>query len=291
MRILHLIFMLFIVFDSYGQQDSILNQPTIMVIPFAKEEIDLKNFFESNSAQHVRVAMTKVKNAFDTTHLKTIDFKSMIQRIENDRILTQNSQQNFKNSIIQYAGIDIYIEVEAKIVKTSRGNSVTVILNAFDAFSGRSLANGFGHSPKFYTQNFEKLSEKALDKFLREFVLSTKEALIDLNKNGRFITLNIGIAQGISMDMDSEVGNNDLLLSDEIELWLEKNTLNAQFNIQGITATTMIINEIKIPKIDPQTQRNYRPSKFARSFIQFLASLGVEAKRDVQGTNIFITLE
>lgn len=291
MRILHLIFILSMAFELYAQQDSMLNQPTIMVIPFAKEEIDLRNFFESDSAQHVRVAMTKVKNAFDTTHLKTIDFKSMIQRIENDRILTHHSQQNFKNSIIQYAGIDIYIEVEAKIVKTSRGNSVTVILNAFDAFSGHSLANGFGHSPKFYTQNFEKLSEKALDKFLGKFVQSTQKALIDLNENGRSITLNIGIAQGISMDMDSEIGNSDLLLSDEIELWLEKNTLNTQFNIQGITATTMIINEIKIPKIDPQTQRNYRPSKFARSFIQFLASLGVEAKRDIQGTNIFITLE
>ena len=93
------------------------------------------------------------------------------------------------------------------------------------------------------------------------------------------------------MDMDSEIGNSDLLLSDEIELWSEKNTHNVQFNIQGITATTVIINEIKIPKIDPQTQRDYPPSKFARPFIQYLASLGVKAERDIQGTNIFINIE
>ena len=145
----HLIYILSMAFEFYAQQDSMLNQPTIMVITFAKEEVDLRNFFESDSAQHVRLAMTKVKNAFDTTHLKTIDFKSMIQRIENNRILTQNTQQSFKKSIIQYAGIDIYIEVEAKIVKTSRGNPVTVILNAFASFPEYSLANGFSCSPKF----------------------------------------------------------------------------------------------------------------------------------------------
>jgi len=262
-----------------------------MIIPFVKEGKDLRSVLESDSSQHIRVAMTKVKNAFDTAQIKTIDLKSMIQRIDNDRILTHNSRNDLKSSVIQYSGIDIFVEVEAQVVETSRGNSVTVILNAYDAFSGNALANGFGHSPKFYTQNFEKLSEKALDTFLEKFITSTKTALEDLEKNGRSITLNIGIEKESQMDMDAEIDESGNLLSDVIEDWLDKNAHNSQFNIQGITAVKMIINEVKIPKIDPVTQRNYRPSKFAKALLEYLKSLGIECSRDVQGTNIFITIE
>lgn len=291
MRIIHFVIILLLTFDLYSQQDLILVQPTIMVIPFVKEGKDLRSVFESDSSQHVRVAMTKVKNAFDTAQIKTIDLKSMIQRIDNDRILTHNSRTDLKQGVIHYSGIDIFVEVEAQVVETSRGNSVTVILNAYDAFSSHALANGFGHSPKFYTQNFEKLSEKALDTFLEKFVTSTKTALEDLEKDGRSITLNIGIEKGVKVDMDSEIGDSENLLADLIEDWLEKNAFHSQFNIQGITATKMIINEIKIPKIDPTTQRNYRPSKFAKALLEYLKSLGIESSRDVQGTNIFITIQ
>jgi len=262
-----------------------------MIIPFVKEGKDLRSVMESDSSQHIRVAMTKVKNAFDTAQIKTIDLKSMIQRIDNDRILTHNSRNDLKSIVIQYSGIDIFVEVEAQVVETSRGNSVTVILNAYDAFSGNALANGFGHSPKFYTQNFEKLSEKALDTFLEKFITSTKTALEDLEKNGRSITLNLGIKKESQMDMDAEIDDSGNLLSDVIEDWFEKNAYQSQFNIQGITATKMMVNEIKIPKIDPITQRNYRPSKFAKALLEHLKSLGIQCSRDVQGTNIFITIK
>lgn len=291
MRIFHFVIILLLTLDLYSQQDLTLVQPTVMIIPFVKEGKDLRSVLESDSSQHIRVAMTKVKNAFDTAQIKTIDLKSMIQRIDNDQILTHNSRNDLKSSVIQYSGIDIFVEVEAQVVETSRGNSVTVILNAYDAFSGNALANGFGHSPKFYTQNFEKLSEKALDTFLEKFITSTKTALEDLEKNGRSITLNIGIKKESQMDMDAEIDDSGNLLSDVIEDWLDKNAHNSQFNIQGITAVKMIINEVKIPKIDPVTQRNYRPSKFAKALLEYLKSLGIECSRDVQGTNIFITIE
>ena len=266
-------------------------QPTIMVIPFVKEGEDLRYVLERDSSQHLRVAIAKVKNAFDTAQIKTIDFKSMIQRIDSDRILTHNSRNDLKSGVIIYSGVDIFVEVEAQVVETSRGNSVTVILNAYDAFSGNALANGFGHSPKFYTQNFEKLSEKALDTFLETFVVSTKLALKDLEKNGRSISINIGIEKGVKMDMDSEIGDSGNLLSDVIEDWLEKNAYQSRFNIQGITATKMIVTEVKIPKTDPVSKQNYRPSKFAKALLQYLESLGIECSRDVQGTNIFIIVK
>ena len=282
MRFLVFVILLFFINDAQAQQSG---SPTVMVIPFVKEGQDMRTVYESDSLQHLRVAMTIVKNAFDTSSIKTIDLHPILQQLSNDESILP------KDVIVTHSKVDIYVEVEAKIVNTSRGNSVTVILNTYDAFSGQSLSNDLGHSPKFYTKNYERLCEKALDKFLGKFINNTLTALEDLSKNGRSITVNIGISENASIDMDSEIGEKGDLLSDVIETWMEQNAKNSQFNIQGITATRMILNNVKIPKIDPETQKNYSPSKFAKELIFFLKSKGIECSRDIQGTNIFITIE
>lgn len=288
MRFLFFVIGLFLFTSVHSQQDESLR---IIVIPFNKEGQEMRQVYEADSLSHVRVAIAKVKSAFDTAQIKTIDLHPILKNIANDRIIVHNQQTSLKGQILQQAAADIYIEVEAKIVKTNRGNSVTVILNAYDAFSGQSISNGLGHSPKFYTENYERLSEKALDKFLKNFLQNTKIAFDDLSKNGRSITLNIGLAEETDMDLDTEVGKEGDLLSDVIEKWLEENALKSQFNIQGITATQMIVNEVKIPKLDKANNKNYSPSKFAKAFYKHLKSLGIDSVRDVQGTNIFITIE
>jgi len=129
--------------SGLAQQDASLR---VLVIPFNKEGQDMRRVYDADSLRHVRVAMTKVKNALDTTQIKTIDLHPILKNLANDRIIVHNRQTSYKGHILQHAAADIYIEVDAQIVKTSRGNSVTVILNAYDAFSGQSISNGLGHS-------------------------------------------------------------------------------------------------------------------------------------------------
>jgi len=57
-----------------------------------------------------------------------------------------------------------------------------------------------------------------------------------------------------------------------------------------ITATQMIIDQLRIPAKDLETNKNYRPSKFASHLRKFLISQGFEVTRDIQGTKIFITI-
>jgi len=129
-----------------------------------------------------------------------------------------------------------------------------------------------------------------LDKFLKPFLENTKIAFGDIAKNGRSITLNIGLGEATNMDLDTEVGEKGDLLSDVIEKWLEENAFKSQFNIQGITATQMIVNEVKIPKIDEATKYNYSPSKFAKAFRKHLKSLDIESVIDLQGKKQFYSL-
>lgn len=266
-------------------------QPTVMVIPFTKADDDMRAVFEDQNNGVVRAAISRVKDGLDQRGIQTIDFRAVLKQLNNTKALTTEQQSSVKQTVIEYSAADIYIESETQIIKTPTGNSVTVILTAYDAFTGRSLVNKLGHSPKFYTDNFEKLAEKALDKFLDKFIHSLDLTLKNMLKNGRSIAVDIGIAEASSIDMDSEVNDNsDLLLSDLIESWLEENAFQAHFHIQGITATKMIIDEVKIPMLDPKTKKNYRPSKFAAQLRKFLQTQGLNASRDVQGSKIFITI-
>ena len=108
-------------------------------------------------------------------------------------------------------------------------------------------------------------------------------------KNGRVATLNISFGETAEIDMDSEIGPNGLLLSDLIEEWLETNTYQSYFHLQGVTATKMIVDELRLPFFDDRG-KNYRPTKFAAQLRNYLKSLGLESKRDVQGNKVFITI-
>jgi hypothetical protein len=52
-------------------------QPSIMVIPFARENQDMRKVLESDI--NLRVAVTKVKEGFDKRGFSTVDFVAKIQ--------------------------------------------------------------------------------------------------------------------------------------------------------------------------------------------------------------------
>ena len=90
-------------------------------------------------------------------------------------------------------------------------------------------------------------------------------------------------------DMDSEMPNGELF-SDEMETWFEVNAYNNYFHVQGVTATKMILDEVRIPVINPKNGRSYRITQFAAKLRGYLKKQGMDVTRDVVGTNIYITI-
>lgn len=266
-------------------------QPKVMVIPFTKADQTMREVYEHDLGAPVRTTITRVKDGLDQQGIETVDFRAVIKQLGNTQAMTSNQQSSIKQRIIELSSADIYVEAETQIVRTPSGNSATVILTAYDAFTGRSLVNKVGHSPKFYTENYEKLAEKALDTFLPDFTVELFESFQGIILNGRLIAIDIGISENSTIDMDSDVGDSGDLLSDVIENWFDENAHNGDFHIQGVTATKIILDEVRIPAIDAKTNRIYRPSKFAAKIRRFLIDQGYEVTRDVQGGKIFITIE
>lgn len=271
---------------SIGQTPSSQIQPTIMVIPFTQKGISTRKTMESNP--HVRTAMTKIKEGFDQRGVNTIDLRNKLNELENSEILQEDQQSDMKDEVLSMSGADIYVEVECKIHRGESGNSASVIMTAFDAYSSESLANKVANSPLVYTDNFDKLIEKATEKEIDNFLNTIQEKFNDIIDNGRSIKMNIGIKDGEEFDLDSEF--MDEMLSILIEDWMDQNAYKGYFHIQGTTSNKIIFDIVKIPLKD-EKGNNYRVSKFVSQFTRFIRTLGLDLDRDVIGNNITITLK
>jgi hypothetical protein len=263
-------------------------QPSIMVVPFARADQDMRTVLEQDEV--LRVAVTKVKEAFDRRGFSTVDFRARVRQLQTDKAMEMENQSSLKQELIELSGADIWVETEANIARSSSGNGVTVLLTAFDAHSGLSLANKVGNSPRFYTEQFEKLAEKAVEGMAEDFLNTLQLKFDDMVLNGRPAALNITFAEQSDLDMDSFVAGQDRMLSEILEEWLAEHCFKGYYHIQGVTATKLLVDELRLPRSDEQG-RPYRPTRFAAELRNFLRSLGLESTRDVQGGRIFITIQ
>ena len=163
-------------------------------------------------------------------------------------------------------------------------------MTAFDAFSSESYANKTVTSQKFHTDNYAALVSKSVEKEIDNFLNMINEKFADISENGRSIVLNVGILEGADFDLDAEVGEDGNFLSDVIEDWVHDNAFKNYYHIQGTTSNKVIFDLVKIPLRDDEG-RNYRVSKFALRFVNFLDSIGYPSSRIINGNNITITIE
>ena len=178
--------------------------------------------------------------------------------------------------------------LEAAVNEDPDGSSVTVIVNAYDAFSGEVLASDMATTKKFYTYNFEKLSQKAVSHFIKSFTKNIRQKFEAQLTTGRTIVVQIGFDQDAAIDLDEPM-EGDTLLATIIENWISEHAHRNQYHVQGVTASTMIFDEVKIP-VKTENGRSYRITRFAASLRSFLKKQGLEVTRDVVGTKIYITI-
>jgi len=272
-----------------GQSETSVSkiQPTIMVIPFAKKGQSIRTVLENNEL--ARVATTKVKEGFDTRGVNTIDLRAKLKQVNNTNVINDGAAQDMKSQVIQLSGADIYVEVEANANYASSGNSVTVIMTAYDAFSGESLANKVSNSPSFYTKNFEKLTSKAVDKDIEEFLNVIQSKFDVIVEEGRSVVFDISIEDLADYDFDREM-EGDLFLSEVIEEWIAENAYKGYYHIQGTSEYKMIFDIVKVPLVDERGSP-FRMSKLANNFKRFLKKQGIACDRTVQGGNLVFVLK
>jgi len=277
-----LIFLLCIVTLVSAQEQKVTTvQPTIMVLPFTKEGQDIRTILEDDFNK--RIAITKVKEAFDNRGFTTKDFVGSLKIALKETTLNSGNKTDLKANVIRLSGADFYVEVEVFVQKSSSGNSVKLILQGYDCFTGQSLSNKVGESGKFYTNDIAKLSQKAVESCSEEFLNTLNSKFEDIVENGRSVRINIGFSSESDYNMDSEINDDGDLISDLMEDWMDDNSFKNNFHIQGISESEMIIDDYRIPLKD-SNGRNYRASKVARALRKYIKSLGLNVKTDMEGS-------
>ena len=270
-------------------------QPKIMVIPYTKEGEDIRTILEND--ENKRVALTKIKEAFDERGISTVDFFAKLKAIESGNVFNLENKADVKSQIIDMSGADIY--VEADIVCNRNGGasggkpetSIKMVITAYDSATGTSLSNKIGESGTFYTNDIAKLAMKAISSCADDFLRVMQQKFTDIAENGRSLMLQIGIDENSSYTMESEVGTEGLLLQDEIELWVEQHAYNGNYHLQGSSPMKMIFDDIKLPVVDKETGNNYSTSKFGLEILKLFRSLGLQISRSNRGNTLYITIK
>lgn len=269
-------------------QQAVTVQPKIMVIPYTKSGEDIRTLLENDINK--RITITKIKEAFDNRGFTTVDFLGRIKALSQSNALNTDNQSDLKSMIIQQSGADIYIEAEIDILLSSSGNSVKVIITAYDVSTGNSISNKIGNSGKFYTDDIGKLASKAVESQSDDFMDIIQEKFTDMVNNGRSINVSIGFAEESNYTMASEFGSDGLTLSDQIELWMSENAYKNNYHIQGTTDKLMIFDDVRIP-IKDENGNNYNINKFGLSFLKFYRQLGIQISRNISNNQLSITIK
>ena len=263
-------------------------KPKIMVIPYTVEGEDIRTVLENDVNK--RIALTKIKGAFDQRGYTTVDFFAKVKALSKATALGSTQQQDMKTMIVQQSGADVYVEAETNLLESPTGNAMKVILSGYETSTANSLANAVCESGKFYTDDYGKLTARAVETGVDNFLNTMQDKLLDIADNGQSISVTIGVDGASSCSMAQEVGGDGLALSDALELWVEKNAYKGNYHIQGTTDKQMLFDDIRIPLKD-ENGRTYNINKFGLKLLTFFRDLGIKIERTTSNNMLVVTIK
>ncbi len=276
--------------NSGGQVQQI--QPTIIVLPFKTEGQRYRTLLEDpREGFEKRIAISRVKEAFDTRGFTTVDFLGELKKLETAGAFTADSKTNEKDEIVRNSGADIFVVVDINVQKSESGTEVNIILHAYETATGRSLTNKDASSGKFYTSDISKLAGRAIDLMKEDFLNVLQTKFTDIVNNGRSIYVEFVLDQNASKTFESEVGTEGDLLSEAIVDWMGKNAYKNYAKKKGSTTQKILYDDVRIPLKDQATGLNYEIESFGRSIRKFLRSLNLNCTVEYPSGQITVTIK
>ena len=269
-------------------QNSVTVQPKIMVVPYVTEGVDIRQTIEGDP--NIRVVMSKIREAFDKRGFTTVDFEAKLKAQSANNALSQGAQSDLKAMVIQGSGADIFVEAEYVPSFSASGNSVKIIMKAVDVSTGSALASKDTYFGPKYTEDMGLLAGIAMERVADEFLSTIQMKFNDIVINGRSINIDFKIGTTSSLTMNSEVGSDQLPLSDALEMWMGDHAYKNNYHIQGTTDLEMIFDDVHIPLKD-QNGNNYNINKFGLEILRYVRTLGLQIERQIKNNTLVITFK
>lgn len=254
--------------SAFGQA----KKPTIMVVPSdvwcnkngymmefdnqgVKTKIpDYKRAFQENS--DLLVAIGKIGGLMADRGFPLKDMSQAMKTLESESaenaMLSSKSGAGVQESPIdrlkKTAKADIIMQLTWTLNNQGPKKSVTFVLQGFDAYTDKQIANAQGTGAASFSVELPVLLEEAVLAHIDNFNSSLQAHFDDMFANGREILVRIKKFDSWSGDLEQEFDGTEL--RDIIEDWMSKNTVKGRFSTADATENMMLIEQVRIPLYD-----------------------------------------
>ena len=202
-------------------------QPTVMVMPEVNSEVSknpeqLRAYLEANPL--LELSVSRVKEMFTTRNFPVKDFAKSLSLMKTNAIVSaaKGADNNVLKSIAESSQADICIYVKPRVINHGSMSEVVLVLDAQEAKLGDSFANASFSSDKFQTTDSVKLANRALDAISNNFFYQIEDGFAQMVKEGRKMSFRIEFEQGCEIDAYTEVGENGIDLTGELDEYAAK---------------------------------------------------------------------
>lgn len=161
---------------------------------------------------------------------------------------------------------DIIIQIWWQLNRTDKGRSASFTLEAFDAYTNKRIATSTG-TTKASNEIIPILLEQAVKENIEPFDQQMSKWYGNQRKYGREISLTVRCWDNWENDLETEYKGNEL--TDCIQDWLSKHTVNGAFNLSDGTESFAQFEQVRIPLVN-EKGRTMDARAFATELRKFL---------------------
>lgn len=248
-------------------------KPTLMVLP-SDNWCETRYFMTEFDNQGSKQKVPNYKQAFqEDTELGQVISKIgglMVDRgfplkdVEQEikAIEARNAEDNMSSSTTSGSGMaespldklknkakaDILIQIWWKVSKTDDGKVVSFVLEAFDAYTSKRIASSSGNSAPNKTDIVPVMLQNSILANMEPFANQIQKHFDDMFNNGREITLTVKKWSSWDKDFETEIDGKEI--TDYIDEWMKKNTVQGRFNLSSATENVLKFEQVRIPLLD-----------------------------------------
>ncbi|MEY2793060.1 MAG: hypothetical protein RJA76_1052 [Bacteroidota bacterium] len=228
------------VFDNQGTKQKVPNYKQAF-----QEDVELGQVISKIGSLMIDRGFP-LKNA--EQELKAIEAReaedNMTSSVASGSGLSESTLDKLKNK----AKADILIQIWWSVTNSEKGKVVSFVLEAFDSYTSKLIASSTGNGMPNNTDIVPILLQNAILANINPFAAQLQSHFDDMFNNGREILLTVKKWNSWDKDMETEVEGKEI--TDYINEWLQKNTLNGVFTMADASENVLRFNQVRIPLFD-----------------------------------------
>lgn len=291
--------------ELFGQA----KRPSIMVVPddnwcsqnsFLKQtenmgDVDNTPNYEEAllKSTDLNLVISKINSLFQDRGFKPLLLKEVISGIKQEKaeqmVITSKTsgsvaKESLYDQISRRAKADLVIKVNWEVKRSGYLRSITYIMEAVDAYTKQSVASNEGAGTPSNNSDVSVLLEEAVISKFDDFAARLQAHFDDLFENGRIVSMTVRVFESSPVDLETEFEGEEL--TDIIESWIQKNTVNGRYNTTDATENVLKFSQVRIPMFDPENpSKAIDTRQFTNQLRKYLAGppYNLQAKIITQG--------